>query len=234
MAVADTAASAMAVAVPEALVAPLATEPSSGDICEASVSRALEHADGVDVVCLGPGLHGDRASRELTAALIRDLDPAVRVILDAMALRALGTLGRSAQRSDPFVVTPNLGEAADLIGVGGHLQAEEAVPAARAISDRYGVIAMVHGAVAAPDADATWLDQTGPEGLATSGSGDVLAGIVAGLLARGADPVQAAVWATHLHTTAGRLCSNSIGSVGYLARDIADALPKALSASVRA
>src|SRR3954462_13922156 len=68
LAVADTAASAMAVAVPEALVAPLVTDQSSGDICEEGVSRVLEHAHGIDVLCLGPGLHGERASHDLTTS----------------------------------------------------------------------------------------------------------------------------------------------------------------------
>src|SRR4051794_4476315 len=89
LAVADTAASAMAVAVPEALVAPLGTAPESGDITVEAVRLVLEQAQGIDVLCLGPGLSGDRASRDLTTALIGKLDPSVNVVLDAMALTAL-------------------------------------------------------------------------------------------------------------------------------------------------
>jgi ADP-dependent NAD(P)H-hydrate dehydratase len=229
LAVADTAASAMAVAVPEALVAPLGTAPESGDITVEAVPLVLEQAQGIDVLCLGPGLSGDRASRDLTTALIGKLDPSVNVVLDAMALTALRPGLRGADRPQPFVVTPNLGEAAHLLGTDRHLQPEDGPDAARRIAERYGVVAMVHGAVAECAQKQTWLDDTGTQGLATSGSGDVLAGVVAGLLARGASAAQAAVWGTHLHAAAGRLCDAQIGAVGYLASDIADALPRALT-----
>lgn len=230
LAVADTAASAMAVAVPEALVAPLRTDPTTGDIAVGAASDVLQEARAIDVLCLGPGLHGDRASQDLTSAILSRLQPDVRVVLDAMALPALGSGHSPADRSEPLVVTPNLGEAAELLGTAKHLEPDDALDAARDIAHRYGVVALVHGAVADPDTGDTWLDETGSEGLATSGSGDVLAGTVAGLLARGASPTQAAVWATHLHAASGRLCDSRIGKVGYLAREIADFLPAALAA----
>ena len=89
LAVADTAASPMAVAVPEALVVPLRTDPTTGDIAAEAASGVLEEAQAIDVLCLGPGLHGDRASQELTSAILSRLEPAVGVVLDAMALPAL-------------------------------------------------------------------------------------------------------------------------------------------------
>jgi NAD(P)H-hydrate repair Nnr-like enzyme with NAD(P)H-hydrate dehydratase domain len=74
-----------------------------------------------------------------------------------------------------------------------------------------------------------WCDQTGGHGLAVSGSGDVFAGIVAGLTARGAAPEQAAVWASQLHGRAGDRLAAAVGRVGYLAREIPAEVPHALA-----
>lgn len=72
---------------------------------------------------------------------------------------------------------------------------------------------------------ALWQVATGHSGLGTSGSGDVLAGAVVGLLARGAEPAQAACWATHIHAAAGDRLSARIGPLGFLARELVDELP---------
>lgn len=82
--------------------------------------------------------------------------------------------------------------------------------------------------VASPDGR-RWRDQTGGVGLGVSGSGDVLAGIVTGLAARGAEPEQAAVWAVHLHGRAGDRLAAAVGRVGFLARELPAEVPRALT-----
>jgi NAD(P)H-hydrate repair Nnr-like enzyme with NAD(P)H-hydrate dehydratase domain len=94
------------------------------------------------------------------------------------------------------------------------------------------VKAVVHGGgelsvTAAPDGQC-WIDDHGASGLGVSGSGDVLAGAVGGLLARGAEPAQAAVWGARLHAEAGNRLAASVGPVGFLARQIATELAAAL------
>jgi NAD(P)H-hydrate repair Nnr-like enzyme with NAD(P)H-hydrate dehydratase domain len=74
-----------------------------------------------------------------------------------------------------------------------------------------------------------WWDQTGGAGLAVSGSGDVFAGIVTGLAARGAEPEQAAVWASQLHGRAGDRLAATVGRIGYLAREIPAEVPRVLA-----
>ena len=78
--------------------------------------------------------------------------------------------------------------------------------------------------IATPDGD-LWADHSGVAGLGVSGSGDVRAGIVAGLLARGAEPAQAAVWAAHLHGRAGERLASTVGRLGFLARDLPAQVP---------
>lgn len=82
--------------------------------------------------------------------------------------------------------------------------------------------------IAAP-AGQLWQDQSGGAGLGVSGSGDVRAGVVAGLLARGAEPAQAAVWAAHLHGRAGERLAARVGRLGLLARELPPEIPRVLA-----
>ena len=93
------------------------------------------------------------------------------------------------------------------------------------MSREYEAVVATHGWVAAPDGR-LWQDEQGSIALGTSGSGDVLAGIIGGLLARGADPAQAAVWGQYLHGRAAREISSRTGRVGLLARELLDELPR--------
>ena len=92
---------------------------------------------------------------------------------------------------------------------------------------RFNAVALVKGRfsfVASPGGDVFRLEGGGV-GLATSGSGDTLSGIVGGLCARGADPLAATLWGVWLHAEAGRLLSRRVGRVGFLAREIPDLIP---------
>jgi NAD(P)H-hydrate repair Nnr-like enzyme with NAD(P)H-hydrate dehydratase domain len=79
-----------------------------------------------------------------------------------------------------------------------------------------------------PDGRA-WREEAGGIGLGTSGSGDVLAGLVGGMLARGADPAQAAVWGQYLHAAAGDRLAARVGRLGFLARELLDEVPPVLA-----
>ena len=74
----------------------------------------------------------------------------------------------------------------------------------------------------------TWTYSGGSPGLGVSGSGDILAGIVGGLLARGADPLSALLWSVWLHGAAGEALAKKVGPIGFLAREIADEIPALL------
>lgn len=89
-------------------------------------------------------------------------------------------------------------------------------------------VVAVHGGVACPDGRA-WADEAGGIGLGTSGSGDVLAGAIGGLLARGAEPAQAAVLGQYLHAAAGDRLAARVGRMGFLARELLDELPAVLT-----
>jgi ADP-dependent NAD(P)H-hydrate dehydratase len=90
-------------------------------------------------------------------------------------------------------------------------------------------VVSLFGHVADP-ASGAWRDETADSGLGTSGSGDVAAGLVGGLLARGASPSQAACWAVHVHAAAGQRLAVERGRTSYLAREIVDGIAPALAA----
>lgn len=224
MAVAQSVAPALAVAMPESAVSGLA-ESESGSVLAAGVG-ALEHElDAADVVLVGPGLDdGDEA-----AGLLRGLVPLVTesstVVLDAYALGVLAELGTELTGwRGRMVLTPNKGEAARLLG----RDIREFDTDVAELAERYGAVVTCFGVIAAPDGR-RWHLGSGPGGLGTSGSGDVRAGAITGLLARGADPAQAACWGSHLHISAGDRLAARIGPTGYLARELVDELPALLA-----
>lgn len=202
---------ALGVALPEAMVTGV------DDLRTADV-------DGCEAVVLGPGVLDKDAAREVLAALLLEVTGAV--VLDAVALPALaGSPDLLAPVATRAVLTPNPGELAALLD-GEDLDGSSA---ALHVAERYAAVVATQGLVAAPDGR-LWEDGTGTIGLGTSGSGDVLAGAVAGLLARGADPCQAAVWGQYLHASAGERLGAGHARIGYLARELLDELPGALAA----
>ena len=228
MAVAAAAAVPLAIAVPEALVAPLPADPTSGSVEAAGADAVRGLAGRADVVCLGPGLDDADRTNALVADLLLGLEGDARVVLDAYALGALPRHPEIGRRLPGRVlVTPNMSEAGILLEREAP-EADQVADAAREIASRYAVVVALRGAVATPQGE-VWVDGAGQAGLGTSGSGDVLAGLVAGLLARGAEPAQAAVWGSHLHATAGERLAARVGPLGYLARELLDEAPAVLT-----
>ena len=93
---------------------------------------------------------------------------------------------------------------------------------------RYEAVVSLYGHVAAPDGRG-WREESGDAGLGTSGSGDVLAGLLAGLLSRGADPAQAACWGSFAHSVSGQRLIPRYGRIGFLARELLDEIPRTLA-----
>lgn len=222
----------LAVAVPESRVYGL-DETEGGSLHPSSATRLAELAAAVDALLLGPGMVDEAAAEPLAGAVLARLT-APSVALDA------GGFAHLARRRDALhrlggraVITPHAGEMATLLGIDkGEVDADP-LRVARRAADELGAVVALKGPrtfVVAPGGEAYVFDG-GAVGLATSGSGDVLAGIVAGLLARGTAPVRAAAWAVWLHGEAGNAAARRRGPIGYLARELAGEIP-ALMASV--
>ena len=223
----DSTATSLAVAIPEAGVKGLPTT-ADGSLGASAVEAAVEAMAKADAVVIGPGLTGPDDTKALVAGLLEKLDPEVTIVLDAMGL-SCGALdgGLSDDRRGRVIGTPNEKEASYLLGADGDTDEVDDDTAAE-LARRLGAVIALQSVVAAPDGR-MWRDGSGDVGLGTSGSGDVLAGIVGGLAARGASPEQAAVWGIHLHAEAGERLAAKVGRVGFLARELLDEVPYLLS-----
>lgn len=216
---------ALSIAVPEAKVVGL-KETSDGSVVGDAPDHLLTLAAEADVLVVGPGLDDIDETATLTRSLLEAIGDETLVVLDAYAL---GALSRErdlvAGCAERCVLTPNITEAERLLDreLGDDLDRE-----AVAVAAEYGTTVSVFGHIATPDGR-SWREESADAGLGTSGSGDVAAGIVAGLLARGASPEQAACWATHVHAMAGRRLGGPTGGVGYLAREIVDEVPATIA-----
>ena len=219
-------AATLSIALPEALVRGL-EETSSGSIAAGAAQQVLDLAEEASVVLVGPGMTDADGTRAFTDRLLEHLDRAV--VLDAMGLASVtadptclrGLEGRA-------VLTPNPKELGITLDRDPGEVEDDPAGAALELAQRARATIGLGGAtswVASPSGQ-LWRDESGGAGLGVSGSGDVRAGVTAGLLARGAEPEQAAVWAAHLHGRAGERLAASVGTLGFLARELPAEIPR--------
>lgn len=223
---AASAAASLTVAVPEARIVSY-PEADSGCIAEAGVAPLLDLAASSHAVLVGCGLtHGPPLDRLLAGLL--DGVGASPIVIDAAALECLPAVeSKLAASPSRAIILPHAGEMAQLLG--RDRERIEAGPeaAAREAAERFQVCAILKGRysfIASPDGQSFRLEGGGV-GLATSGSGDVMAGLVGGLAARGADPLTALLWGAWLHAESGRILTEKVGRVGFLARELPDQVP---------
>ena len=180
---------------------------------------------------VGPGAMDEEAAGGLTLALLRRA-PQACFVIDAAAMTRLRRSPEARKLcGGRAVLTPHHGEMAALMGVDHErVAAEPRQMALQAARELEAVVALKSERtfIAAPDGR-VWRNSGGTAGLGVCGSGDVLAGVIGGLLARGAPPETAAIWGVFLHAAAGRHLAAEIGPLGYLARDLLKVLPRVLA-----
>jgi len=227
LAVAASVATAVSVAVPECGVVPL-EETRAGHVRGTSVRAARDDIEAADAALVGPGLSDAAETRRMLEHLVPVWSKHTTVVLDAFALGALAgrpQLARRGSHGRPRILTPNESEAARLLG----REVRDLGDATLRIARDYRAVVSCFGRIASPDGRLFTVGDGSP-GLGTSGSGDALAGAIAGLAARGCPPLQAAVWGTYLHAAAGESLSASIGPLGFLASEIVDRFPAEITA----
>ncbi len=220
---------ALAGAMPEVTYLPLAGEGGAagpGDLgpIEAALARC-------DALLVGPGLGQAEGTVSLVRALLRSPAPAgLRgVVVDADGLNALAGSDWSAGPPANMVVTPHPGEMATLTGRDAAAVQGARLAIAQESAAAWGATVVLKGAntvVASPDGQ-TRVSAIAHSALATAGTGDVLAGALAGLLAQGLPPLDAATLAVYLHGAAGERAARSMGSAGATAGDVLRELPLA-------
>jgi ADP-dependent NAD(P)H-hydrate dehydratase / NAD(P)H-hydrate epimerase len=207
----------------ECMTEPL-PETEQGTVSSQAASRVFQLADERDVLAIGPGIG---SSEEATRELVHTITAGRRwpVVIDADGLNSLAPWGDELKGTAelPIVLTPHPGEMARLTGRPIPYVLRGRVEVARDFAVRNCVVLVLKGSrtvVAAPDGE-VYVNPTGNSGMATGGTGDVLTGITAGLLAqKPKDPVGATIAAVYLHGLAGDIAASRVGARALIASDI--------------
>jgi hydroxyethylthiazole kinase-like uncharacterized protein yjeF len=218
----ESAAMPVAVAMPEAMVIGL-PEAEDGGFADSAVERIEQLAEDVDAIVAGPGVKQSHVCKRIADVL---LGREAALALDVALLETLDPPTEGKRCSMP-VLLPNADELAALLRCAPQHVEDDPLGCGVSAANLYQSVVLVKGVashVVTPDGEC-WRYDGGAPGLGVSGSGDVLAGIVGGLLARGAEPLTALLWSVWLHGEAGARLAQKVGPIGFLARDIAGEIP---------
>lgn len=232
LAVPHSLATAIAVGFPEAGVYGVSETQDGAPQSGVAANEIAVIAENVDAALIGPGFANESAARDLTQDLLEKLT-APALVIDALSLTGLWhqltPLSRHAGR---VVITPHAGEMAQLAQVAKEAVNDDPLHYAIQAARRLECVVVLKGAstvIAQPEGP-SYVHNMGVPALATSGSGDVLAGALAGLIARGTSCLHAALWAVYLHAQAGKVLSDQLGEVGLLARELPAEIPRLMRA----
>lgn len=183
----------------------------------------LEQCQWASVIVLGPGLGQEDYVRNLVESVM--VNAYVPVIVDADGLNTIASYPElTSYYTENIIITPHLGEMARLTGSNVKLMKEHLIQTAREYADRYGITCILKDAVtiAALNDQRTFVNSSGNSSMAKAGAGDVLTGILAGLLAMGMEVPDAAALGVWLHGLAGDMRKKKYGEYSLLARELAD------------
>ncbi len=223
--VADTIYPILAAKCTEVMATPV-QEVAPGAVGHAAYDLVMRQLATAEAGIIGPGLGRDRSTWRLVLDLVHHVT--CPLVLDADALNALSDAPRSKGKlGKNRVLTPHPGEMARLTGKTVEAIAADRPGAARKAAKEWGAVVVLKGArtlVAHPDGRCSEDPHEVPA-LATGGTGDVLSGIIGGLIAQGSDPYAAAVTGVYIHAAAGRRISQRLGDSGLLASDLLLEIP---------
>ena len=211
-----------AVKLTEPVIIPIADE--DGRYAPESVEQILSLLQGKDAVLIGPGIGQSDSVEAVVCAVLEHFNGPVVLDADGINLMRMHKdilRGRTA----PTILTPHDGE---FVRLGGVLESDR-IASANQLARDLGVIVLLKGhRTVITDGDSVYLNGTGNPGMATGGSGDVLAGVIVSLLGQGIAPLEAAACGAWLHGAAGDICEKEIGQYGMLPSDIVNVLPRLL------
>ncbi len=198
---------------------------NNGHISQRAIPEILEKISGADVILIGPGLGRDEDISALVTDVLRHSN--VPVIADADALYHIaGNIGLIKECNCDLIFTPHAMEMARLVGVTPDLVEADRVNISKDFSDETGVVLLLkghHTIVTSHDLK-QYINSTGNSGMASGGSGDVLSGIIAGLVAQGSEPQDAATMGAYIHGMAGDIAKGKYGEAFMSAGNLIDAI----------
>jgi NAD(P)H-hydrate epimerase len=219
---------AMEAKLTEVMTEPLA-ETKDGTVALAAWGKVLTLIEGKRALAIGPGLSTHLETSELVREMVSTVS--VPMVVDADGINALaGKLETLAKAAAPLILTPHPGELARLLGIGREEVVHNRIPIAQKVATSFRVHLVLKGGrtlVVDPDGRVA-INMTGNPGMATGGTGDVLTGMIAGLLAQGVNPGLAARAGVYLHGLAGDLAAEAVGQEAMLASDLMARVPDAI------
>lgn len=217
----------MAIKLVEAIVVPL--EDKEGYFSRESIGSIEADLNNYDSLVIGPGLGYIDGIGDFVEYILKNYRRTL--LIDADGLNIVGKnyeLFRT--RPAPTIISPHPGEFARLLGIEVADLERNRLKYAVEFSKTYGLITVLKGhETLVTDGDRVYVNNTGNPGMATAGSGDLLSGIIASLLAQGLDPFDAGSLGVYIHGLAGDICRENLGEYGMIARDILDCIPEAIS-----
>jgi NAD(P)H-hydrate epimerase len=212
---------------PEIMTEPL-PETDDGTISAAALGRLAEVVDRKNVIALGPGIGRHPETVEFVRKFV--VDCKTPLVIDADGLNAFAGHAETlsgAQR--PLVLTPHPGEMSRLTGLSAKEVQQDRVEVSRKFAANHQCILVLKGhrsLIALPDGT-VWVNVSGNPGMATGGTGDVLTGIIAGMMAQAEDVAMAVRAAVYLHGLAGDVAREKMGEASLIAGDVIANLPEA-------
>ena len=212
----------------EAMTEPL-PDAGTGYLAADAGEKIVQILKGKTALALGPGISTQPQVREILLNLIPQLP--LPLVIDADGITALAAGAEVLKKcKNPVILTPHPGEMARLMGLTTDTVQADRIGVATTCAAAYGCIVVLKGhktVIAAPQGE-VYINTTGNPGMASGGTGDVLTGMIGGLLAQGLPPLEAAAWGTYLHGLAGDRAAQALGEIPLIAGDVIDHIPDAL------
>jgi len=209
----------------EAMTCPL-PETENGIIGESSFNKIMDLLSGKRCLAIGPGLGEAAETKKLVHRIIKESP--VTIVLDADGLNNIaGSTEILKEAKAPLILTPHPGEMARLMDSTADLVQKNRITCARKFAEKFNVHIILKGTktiIAHPEGN-IFINPTGNPGMASGGMGDVLTGIIAGLVAQGFSPESAAHAGVYLHGAAADMLAEKIGPFGYLSTEVMNAIP---------
>lgn len=223
----------------EVMTLPL-PDTENGSLAEAATQSILEYAERTQsVLAIGPGLSQHPETVALVQQLIkenREQGLELRIVVDADGLNALAKAKELIHLlGEDAVLTPHLGEMARLTDTTIPTLTADKINIGEQFSQKYGLTLVLKGAptITSNPKGEVWINSTGNPGMATAGMGDVLTGVIAGLIAQKVPSANAATLGVYLHGLAGNIAADTIGMRGLIAGDVLKIIPQAIASLIQ-
>jgi len=233
LATVETATALLGVTLPEAAVFPLPVN-RDGELSAKAGKMLADMLTRCDTLVLGPGMGAEADNEAILEAVLARPRDGLELLIDAAMIGAAAHMAEAVRAyAGRVIFTPHPGEMALLMDCDADRVTAEPEALARDAAARFDATIVLKSSetwIASPDAETLHYPGGGP-GLATGGSGDVLAGIIGGLVSRGAPPRIAAAWGVWLHGEAGKALAQRVGPLGFLARELPAEIPALMAAN---